>query len=176
MDGAVILAALGSFAGAVGAQTPAITQIAGGGSQTCALDATGQVWCSGSSAFGQLGDGTTSNRLTPVPVEGFTGAVEIARGRFHSCALLAKGGSCAGGQTARGNAAIAQQPITRVQYSLRGSTTRLRLRLACPIPARRCGQEASCVGTIVHTVSLAMGRQQSDQPRGGSKGCAMPPK
>src|SRR5439155_5858736 len=43
----------------------------------------------GFNGFGQLGDGTTADRLTPVTVIGLTNAVAIAGGPGHTCALLA---------------------------------------------------------------------------------------
>ncbi len=42
--------------------------IAGGENHTCALRATGDVVCWGENSVGQLGDGTTTNRATPVAV------------------------------------------------------------------------------------------------------------
>jgi len=50
-------------------------------------DAT--VWAWGSNATGQLGDGTTQDRVTPAPVLGLPAIVRIAAGAFHSLALTA---------------------------------------------------------------------------------------
>ncbi|HTT71587.1 MAG TPA: RCC1 repeat-containing protein, partial [Anaeromyxobacteraceae bacterium] len=55
---------------------------------TCALQ-NGAVQCWGDNAFGELGDGTTSDGLAPVQVQGLTGGAEaIAVGYYHSCALV----------------------------------------------------------------------------------------
>lgn len=69
-----------------------VTAVAAGGSTSCALLATGGVKCWGDNTFGQIGDGTTDHRLTPVDVPGLTSGVKaLALGGVHSCALLQSG-------------------------------------------------------------------------------------
>jgi hypothetical protein len=51
--------------GVVGLPAPARAVVAGW-SHSCALTQDGEVWCWGGNGNGQLGDGTTSNRLAPV--------------------------------------------------------------------------------------------------------------
>jgi hypothetical protein len=70
-----------------------VTALALGGRQSCALLAAGEVKCWGGNIFGQLGDGTTRRRLTPVDVTGLTaGVTAIAAGDAHTCALMRTGG------------------------------------------------------------------------------------
>src|SRR6266850_614574 len=57
----------------------------------CHVVNDGTVRCWGNNDFGQLGDGTTSDRLIPVTVSRLTDAVAIAAGGAHTCALLADG-------------------------------------------------------------------------------------
>jgi alpha-tubulin suppressor-like RCC1 family protein len=67
--------------------------IAAGGFHTCALSPSGGVRCWGDNEYGQLGDGTTTHRRTPVDVVGLTGGVSaIAAGMYHTCAAMAVGG------------------------------------------------------------------------------------
>ena len=52
-----------------------------------ALTRDGKVFAWGSNAYGQLGDGTRENRLTPVAVQGLEDVISISAGGDHSMAL-----------------------------------------------------------------------------------------
>ena len=62
--------------------------IVGPGPQPARADVV-EAW--GYNYYGQLGDGTTTNRLTPVPVSGLSGITSIAAGNLSSYALSADG-------------------------------------------------------------------------------------
>jgi alpha-tubulin suppressor-like RCC1 family protein len=65
------------------------------GEHTCAVLAGGAVDCWGSNGGGQLGDGTTMRRTTPVPVTGAMGATNVGTGLSHTCAVVDGGGGIA---------------------------------------------------------------------------------
>jgi alpha-tubulin suppressor-like RCC1 family protein len=76
--------------------------IAAGRSHTCAVIGTGGVKCWGDNTSGQLGDGTTAQRLTPVDVVGITGALAVFAGDAHTCALIQTGDAKCWGDNAYG--------------------------------------------------------------------------
>jgi len=72
-----------------------VTQIATGGGHTCALMSGGSVACWGFNIAGQVGDGSTVNRLRPIVVSGGAlsgkNVVQIAAGGARTCALIDDG-------------------------------------------------------------------------------------
>jgi alpha-tubulin suppressor-like RCC1 family protein len=68
-------------------QDCAAVAVSTGGFHTCALFAPGAVKCWGSNVFGQLGDGTTQNRLTPANVSALDDTIALSAGWGHTCAV-----------------------------------------------------------------------------------------
>jgi alpha-tubulin suppressor-like RCC1 family protein len=87
-------------------------QVAPGDFHTCALDTADQVFCWGYNAAGQLGDGTTSERLSPVRVQ--AGTLRFRRvtvGGVHSCAIATNGRAYCWGQGGQlGNRSTTNSP------------------------------------------------------------------
>jgi alpha-tubulin suppressor-like RCC1 family protein len=65
--------------------------IVGGAYHTCALKSDSTVNCWGYNVYGQLGDGTTTQRLSPTSVPGLTGVAALTAGSSHTCALKTDG-------------------------------------------------------------------------------------
>jgi alpha-tubulin suppressor-like RCC1 family protein len=66
-----------------------VVQIALGDGYTCALLGGGDVQCWGLNAFGELGDGGTTDSKSPVQVSGLTSGVQaISGGDASVCAVL----------------------------------------------------------------------------------------
>src|SRR5262249_53633031 len=55
---------------------------------TCLLAEDGKVWCWGDNNFGELGDGSTTNRSNPVLVQGLPSpAIDVSAGYNKTCAI-----------------------------------------------------------------------------------------
>ena len=83
----------------------AASAIAAGGGHTCALLAGGTVSCWGLNDYGQLGDGNKGagvNLSKAKTVKGVAGAIAIAAGSHHTCALLAGGVALCWGHNSQG--------------------------------------------------------------------------
>jgi hypothetical protein len=83
-----------------------VSMIATGGSSPtdhwCAISKTnGEVRCWGNNQYGQLGDGTVVERQSPGPAL-FTGAIGIAAGERHACAVLQNGAARCWGDNSSG--------------------------------------------------------------------------
>ena len=66
-------------------------QLTVGQRHACALRRGGTVACWGENDDGQLGDGTTTDRVSAADVPGVTMAVQVAAGSAHTCALQRDG-------------------------------------------------------------------------------------
>jgi alpha-tubulin suppressor-like RCC1 family protein len=76
--------------------------VAAGSAHTCGIS-EGQILCWGGNNFGQLGDGTTQNRVQPTPVSGIPGRpTQLAAGAVHTCALVQGGRAFCWGQNLQG--------------------------------------------------------------------------
>jgi alpha-tubulin suppressor-like RCC1 family protein len=95
-----------------------MTVVDDGAESYCALLASATVECWGYNAFGQLGNGTTTNSPVPVAVSGITTAVAVTSdGEDSYCAVLQSGaGDCWGanfaGELGNGTTTASSVPVT----------------------------------------------------------------
>ena len=137
-----------------------ISQVAAGMWHSLFLLANGEAYAAGGNTQGQLGDGTTTIRYTPVRVaSGLTGISQIAAGTYYSLFLLANGeaygaGSNGYGQLGDGTTTNRNTPVL-VASSLAGISQ---------VTAGR-----------YHSLFLADGTHQYQEDAPASAACTTPP-
>ena len=144
-----------------------IKMVSAGGSHTCALTDAGAVKCWGDNSRGQLGDGTTTSRLTAVNVSGLTSGVRsISAGHNHTCALTNVGvlkcwGANGSGQLGDGSTTDHPEPV-----AVSG--------LSSGMVAILTGQKYSCALTATGTIKC-WGANGSGQLGDGSNSGRLSP-
>jgi len=67
------------------------TAVSAGAYHTCGVTTNGGAYCWGSNAFGQFGDGTTTDRPVPAPVAGGLTFASVSAGWWHTCGVTTSG-------------------------------------------------------------------------------------
>jgi alpha-tubulin suppressor-like RCC1 family protein len=65
--------------------------VSAGAYHTCGVTSSGSAYCWGSNSFGRLGDGTTTDRTTPVAVSGGLTFDAVSAAGSHTCGLTSSG-------------------------------------------------------------------------------------
>ncbi|WP_295586532.1 CARDB domain-containing protein [uncultured Lamprocystis sp.] len=87
-------------ASVVAAGNPEMRRLAAGNYHSLAIKTDGTLWVWGHNGQGQLGDGTWTDRLTPVQI--LTGVAAVSAGFFHSLAIKTNGSLWAWGYNPEG--------------------------------------------------------------------------
>ncbi len=138
----------GETGGGGGAPTvaPVTAQVCNASQHTCVMRASGEVYCAGRNLDGELGDGTAQTRWSWVPVQGVSGAIHLACGYDHTCAITGSGVFC-WGQNAAGALGAGNTEVTHRAVQVEGLTDATQLALgegfSC---ARRSSGAVSCWG------------------------------
>jgi alpha-tubulin suppressor-like RCC1 family protein len=85
--------------------------VTGGFAHTCGLTSAGDAYCWGGNGVGQLGDGTTTDWHTPVPVSGGLGFAAVSAGVYHTCALTTDGSAYCWGNNMHGQLGIGSSDL-----------------------------------------------------------------
>ncbi|MEK7705701.1 MAG: hypothetical protein AAB426_12135, partial [Myxococcota bacterium] len=139
-----------------------------GADHVCAIGAAGALYCWGSNSDGQVGDGTTTERSTPVPVcvTGSTdtgdcvqlnGVASVSLGARHTCALVGSGDVHCWGDNSSGklgDGTIVDR-VNPTMVCATGSTDASCVGLASGFPGVvqiSVGDEHSCAVTAGHDI------------------------
>ena len=92
-----------------------VKQIAVGGSHACAITSSSTVVCWGANDYGQLGDGSYTNRSKPVTTKGLSGVSAITASIGTTCAITGGAVKCWGendqGQLGNGTTTASTTPV-----------------------------------------------------------------
>src|SRR5882672_3685739 len=105
-SGYTLAASAGGLSGATSASfavTLTFTAVSADGDRfTCGVTVAGAAYCWGTNFSGELGDGTTTTRLSPVLVSGGVSFVAVSSGASHTCGLTAAGAASCWGDNGSG--------------------------------------------------------------------------
>lgn len=68
-----------------------VMEMGTGGGHSCAVLASGELWCWGANHYGQLGDGSRLASNLPVPVTGMGNVAMVGAGSHNTCSVLTTG-------------------------------------------------------------------------------------
>lgn len=140
---------------------PFALDVVGGGYHTCARLMDGTVRCWGENELGELGNGTSANASTPVPVSNLTGVTALALGPNHTCAVVAGGTVACWGDNAYGQLGDGTTHRSYVPVAVRGLAGAVALAL---------GERHSCAALSDGSV-VCWGNNDLGQIGTGATGC-----
>ena len=118
--------------------TAAVRDLAVGQSHTCAITTAGALLCFGANGVGQLGDGTTISRTTPMQTQPQVPFVHVAVANGRSCALDTDGKAWCWGSNGDGGLGVGTTLPTLAPAPVLGGLTFTSISLGGPI----CGTQS----------------------------------
>jgi alpha-tubulin suppressor-like RCC1 family protein len=100
--GTVITAAARGVPGHAALAVEMFAAMSGGHWHTCGVTSSGSAYCWGHNLFGQLGDGTTTDRTTPVAVSGGLTFEAVSADNSHTCGVTSSGSAYCWGLNSAG--------------------------------------------------------------------------
>jgi alpha-tubulin suppressor-like RCC1 family protein len=94
----------------VGGSPLYVSSVAAGETHTCAVDTDGNLFCWGNNEFGQVGDGTTSHRNSPVLIASGVLFSYVSAGVLHTCAVEQNGSLWCWGRNMEGQIGDGNKP------------------------------------------------------------------
>ena len=109
--------------------------LSAGDKHNCTTLDNGSVMCWGSNSDGQIGDGTTTDRLIPVIVAGLTNVKSISAGQKHTCTALDNGSAKCWGSNSNGRLGDGTTAERLIPVIVAGLTN---------VKSISCGQKHTC--------------------------------
>lgn len=99
------------------------SEMSAGGLHTCAITLGGGTMCWGVNLRGELGDGTTSDRLVPTAIAGGLAFTRVSSGYEHTCALTVAGEAYCWGDNTYGQLGTGDNTSSTVPVAVDGGLT-----------------------------------------------------
>jgi alpha-tubulin suppressor-like RCC1 family protein len=122
--------------------TSGIVQVSAGTNTTCAVNTFGSVKCWGDNSYGQIGDGTTTDRHTPTNVDGLTSDImQVSAGTNTTCAVDTVGAAKCWGRNTYGELGNGSYISSNLPVGVTGLTS--------GVNQISTGQSTTCATTTV---------------------------
>ena len=152
---------------AVSGLSSGIAAVSASTDHTCALTTGGAALCWGENVNGQIGDGSTMERLAPFPVSGLSsGVAAVTAGWFYTCAVTTAGGALCWGYNADGQLGNGTYMDRHVPVAVSG--------LSSGVAAIAAGQNHACALTTAGGVLCWGSNLEGQLGDGSTVGSATP--